>query len=81
MEVSMKIQILGSGCASCVEVTKNAEIAIEGLGGAFEVEKITDIVQIASMGVMQTPAVAIDGVVKIKGKIPTAEEIKALIEN
>jgi len=81
MEVSMKIQILGPGCASCVEVEKNAEIAIKELDGTFEIEKITDIVQIATMGVMQTPAVAIDGVVKIKGKIVTAEEIKALIEN
>ena len=76
----MKIQILGSGCASCLEVAKNAEKAIEGLDGNFEIEKITDIVQIATMGVMQTPAVAIDGVVKIKGKIASVEEIAALIK-
>lgn len=76
----MKIQILGSGCASCVEVYKNAEQAIADLDGDFEIVKITDIVQIATMGVMQTPAVAIDGVVKIKGKIATVAEIKAVVE-
>ena len=75
----MKIQILGSGCASCLEVVKNAEEAIKNIDGSFEIEKVTDIAQIAIMGVMQTPAVAIDGVVKIKGKIATVEEIKALL--
>lgn len=76
----MKIQILGSGCASCSVVAKNAEKAIEGLDGDYEIEKITDIVQIATMGVMQTPAVAIDGNVKIKGKVPSVDEIAALIK-
>ena len=76
----MKIQILGSGCASCIEVAKNAEEAIKGLDGNFEIEKVTDIVKIATMGVMQTPAVAIDGVVKIKGKVASVEEITNLLK-
>lgn len=76
----MKIQILGSGCASCLEVYKNAEEAIKDLDGDFEIVKITDIVQIATMGVMQTPAVAINGVVKIKGKVSSVADIKEIVE-
>jgi small redox-active disulfide protein 2 len=75
----MKVQILGSGCAACQEVAKNAEEAIKGRESEYEIEKVTDIAQIAMMGVMQTPAVAIDGNVKIKGKIASVEEIKAVL--
>ncbi len=76
----MKIQILGAGCAACKKVLENAEKAIEGKKGNFEIEKVTDMAQIAAMGVMQTPAVAIDGVVKSKGRVISSEEIAELIK-
>jgi len=75
----MKIQILGTGCQNCVKLAKNAEEAAKAKGGEYVVEKVTDIKQIMSYGVMQTPALAIDGKVKSVGKMLTVEEIKKLL--
>ncbi len=75
----MKIQILGTGCQNCVKLAKNAEEAVKAKGGDYEIEKVTDIREIMSYGVMQTPALAIDGKVKSVGKMLTVEEIKKLL--
>ncbi len=75
----MKIQILGTGCQNCVKLAKNAEEAARAKGGDYEIEKVTDIREIMSYGVMQTPALAIDGKVKSVGKMLTVEEIKKLL--
>ena len=75
----MKIQILGTGCQNCVKLAKNAEEAAKAKGGEYVIEKVTDIKQIMSYGVMQTPALAIDGKVKSVGKTLTVEEIKKLL--
>jgi len=74
------VQILGTGCAKCETLKKNTEQAIQELGLEAKVEKITDIMKITSFGVMMTPALAVDGQVKVVGKVPTAEEIKALLK-
>lgn len=74
----MKIQILGTGCPKCKALTEAAETAAKGLGVAYEVEKVTDIEQIMSFGVMMTPALVIDGEVKVVGKIPSQDELKQL---
>jgi small redox-active disulfide protein 2 len=76
----MKIEILGTGCAKCEKLTQNAKKAVEEAGISCEVEKITDMTKIMSMGVMMTPALAIDGEVKVVGKIPSPDEIKKLIK-
>ena len=73
------VQILGTGCAKCEKLKKNAEQAIQELGVAAEVEKVTDIGQITACGVMMTPALAVDGHVKVVGKVPSADEIKAFL--
>ncbi len=75
----MKIQILGAGCQNCVRLAKNAEDAVKAKGIECEVEKVTDIKEIMSYGVMQTPALAIDGKVKSVGKMLSVEEIKKLL--
>jgi len=72
----MEIKILGTGCAKCRKVYGNAKKAIEELGVDSEVEKVEDIDKIISFGVMMTPAVVINGVVKASGRIPNTEEIK-----
>ena len=72
----MKIEILGTGCPKCETVAKNALAAVAQLGIQAEVVKVTDITEIASRGVMLTPAVAIDGEIKAVGKVPTVGEIK-----
>ena len=74
------IQILGTGCPKCEKLKKNAEEAAKLAGIEALVEKITDIGQITSFGVMMTPAVAIDGEVKSVGKVLSAEEIRALLQ-
>jgi small redox-active disulfide protein 2 len=75
----MKIQILGTGCAKCLKLTENAKLAAEEKGVDFEIEKVTDINKIMDFGVMITPAIAIDGVVKSVGKVLSTDDIKKLL--
>ena len=75
-----KIQILGTGCPKCKKLAENAEAAAKALGIEYEIEKVTDINEIMKFGVMMTPALAVDGKVKVVGKIISAEEIKKLIQ-
>lgn len=74
-----KLQILGSGCPKCKKLAEQTEAAAKALGIEYELEKVTDINQIMSFGVAMTPALAVDGEVKLVGKVPGVEEIKALI--
>ena len=75
----MKIQILGSGCAKCRALTAVAEQAAQDLGLIYELEKITDVKEFVDFGVMFTPALAIDGTVKVSGKVPSLDETKKLL--
>jgi small redox-active disulfide protein 2 len=79
MEVSMKIQILGSGCPKCKALEANARQAVAELGMDVEIEKVTSTDEIMEMGVMMTPAIAIDGDVKNSGSILSSEKIIDLI--
>jgi len=74
-----KIKILGTGCPKCRQLTRNAEAAARELGIESEIEKITDINEIMKFGVMMTPSLAVNGKVKIVGKVATIEEIKKLL--
>ena len=71
-----KLQILGTGCPKCKKLTENAEAAAKELGIEYQLEKVTDINQIMSFGVMMTPALVVDGQVKSAGKILSVEQIK-----
>jgi small redox-active disulfide protein 2 len=75
----MKIQILGTGCPKCKKLAEHAETAAKALQLDFELEKITDISQIISFGVMTTPALAVDGEVKLLGMVPSVEELKNIL--
>ena len=75
----MKIQILGTGCPKCRQLAANAEAAAKALGLDFEIVKVTDLNEIMAFGVMLTPALAVDGVVKVAGKVPGVEELKKLL--
>lgn len=75
----MKLQILGTGCAKCNALTQATEQAAQTLGLPYELEKVTDLKQIMAFGVMQTPALVVDGKVKLAGKVPSADEIKKLL--
>jgi small redox-active disulfide protein 2 len=74
-----KIQILGTGCPKCKKLTEVAEEAADSIGLDYELEKVSDIREIMKFGVMTTPALAVDGEVKVSGKVPSVEEIKGLI--
>ncbi len=71
-----KIQVLGSGCAKCQQTAANAKEAVDALGLATEIEKVSKPADIARFGVMFTPALVVDGQVKVAGRVPTVDEIK-----
>ena len=74
-----KIQILGTGCPKCRKLAENAEAAATSLGIKYELVKITDINEIMEFGVMMTPALAVDGELKLTGKVPSVDDIKELL--
>ncbi|MDD2765556.1 MAG: thioredoxin family protein [Opitutaceae bacterium] len=74
-----KIQVLGTGCPKCMKLTEAAETAAKALGLSYEIEKVTDLNRIAEFGVMFTPALVVDGTVKVAGKVPSLEEMKKLL--
>lgn len=76
----MKIEVLGTGCPKCKKTYENAEKAIKELGVEAELVKVYDSVEIAKRGVFEMPALAIDGEIKIAGRIPGKEEIKELLK-
>ncbi|ACS80263.1 MULTISPECIES: thioredoxin family protein [Maridesulfovibrio] len=71
----MKIQVLGPGCPKCAKAEKIVQEAVAESGIQAEVVKISDFQEIAMMGVFSTPAVAIDGEVKVMGKVPSKNEV------
>jgi len=75
----MKIEVLGTGCPKCVALMDNVVAAVAELGIEAELAKVTDIVEIADRGVMMTPALSVDGEVKIVGKLATVAELKTLL--
>ncbi len=76
----MKIQILGTGCAKCNALMLATEKAAQALGLQYELEKVTDLQQIMAFGVMTTPALAVDGKVKVSGKVPSVGELKTMLQ-
>ena len=75
-----KIQILGTGCPKCKKLAECAEQAAKELGIEYELEKVTKIADIMKFGVMVTPALVVDGKVKVAGKVPAIEELKEMIK-
>jgi small redox-active disulfide protein 2 len=76
----MKIQVLGTGCAKCELLAQQTKKAADELGLDAEVEKVTDINEILGFGVMMTPALAVDGEVKVVGKVPAIDELKEMLK-
>lgn len=76
----MLIKVMGPGCAKCAEAEKTVRAAVEEAGVQAEIEKVTDFQEIAKMGVLGTPAVAIDGQVKCSGRAPSKDEVLAWVK-
>jgi small redox-active disulfide protein 2 len=79
-EGDVKIQVLGTGCAKCKQLTANAEMAVAELGLAVPVEKVEDLREIMKFKVMSTPALVVDGAVRSTGKVLTPEDVKKLLQ-
>lgn len=75
----MEILVLGPGCAKCVKTYEAIKKVIDETGTDATVRKVDDIMEIMKWGVMSTPAVVVDGEVKIKGYIPSDTEIRKLL--
>jgi small redox-active disulfide protein 2 len=74
-----KLQILGPGCSKCKALAEQTEKAAKAMGLEYELEKVTDIEKILAFGVMSTPALAVDGEVKVVGRVPGLDEVKNLL--
>ena len=75
-----KIQILGTGCPKCNQLEENARIAVDRAGVQCEIQKVSNLKEIMGFGVMITPALAIDGEVKVSGKVLSVGEIISLLQ-
>ena len=76
----MKIQVLGTGCQKCKTLAQLTEQAVTELGIAAEITKVTDLREIMALGVMMTPALAVNGTVRVSGRVPGVAEIKAMLQ-
>ncbi|MEI7939449.1 MAG: thioredoxin family protein [Verrucomicrobiota bacterium] len=74
-----QLLILGMGCAKCSKLYEVTEQAAKELGVAYEINKVTDLKQIMALQVMVTPALVVDGTVKVAGRVPSVDEIKKLL--
>ena len=74
-----KLQVLGTGCPKCKQLAETVEAAAKALGIDYELEKVKDINEIMAFGVMVTPALVVDGDIKVSGKVPSVDEIKAML--
>jgi small redox-active disulfide protein 2 len=75
----MKIQVLGTGCPKCQKLAEQTEQAARETGVDYTLEKVTDINAILAAGVMMTPALVVDGEVKVSGRIPTVPELQNML--
>jgi small redox-active disulfide protein 2 len=75
----MKIEILGMGCATCNKLEDTVRLAVSEMGIDAQIDHVKDIKKIMTYGVMTTPALVIDGVVKAAGKLPSLADIKQMI--
>ncbi len=75
----MQLTVIGPGCARCKTLAQLTEQAAKELGVAYEIKKVTDLKEIMAWGVMVTPALAVDGTIKLAGRVPSLDEIKKLI--
>ncbi len=74
-----KLQILGTGCPKCKKLAELTEEAANELGIDYGIEKVSEVQKIMEFGVMVTPALAVDGEVKVAGKVPSVDDIKKMI--
>ncbi|MDP3851085.1 MAG: thioredoxin family protein [Luteolibacter sp.] len=77
----MKLQILGTGCAKCKQLAAATKATADRLGLDYEMEKVTDFIRFAELGVMVTPALLVDGKLKIAGRVPSDAELETMLQS
>jgi len=75
----MQLLVIGPGCAKCKTLAQSTEQAVKELGVPAEINKVTDLRQIMALGVMMTPALAVNGTIKVTGKVPSVAELKGIL--
>lgn len=75
----MQIEILGTGCPKCSQLAESVQQAVARAGLAAEVTKVTDLNQITARGVLMTPALVVDGLVRVSGRVPSVAELEKLL--
>ena len=76
----MQILVIGPGCTKCKTLAQFTEQAVKELGVTADISKVTDLKQIMALGVMMTPALVVNGTIKVTGKVPSVPEIKAILQ-
>lgn len=76
----MNLLVLGSGCAKCAKLYELTEHAAKELGVPYEINKVTDLQQILALRVMMTPALVVNGTVKLAGRLPSLDELKTILK-
>ncbi len=79
MSEAMQLLVLGTGCAKCNQLYAATESAAKELGVAYALSKLSDLKQIMALRVMVTPALVVNGAVKVTGRVPGKEELKKLL--
>jgi small redox-active disulfide protein 2 len=74
-----RLQVFGPGCAKCKKLAEVTEEAAKAMGIEYSLEKVSDLVQMMNHGIMSTPALAVDGEVKVAGRVPGTDEIKKML--
>lgn len=75
----MKLQILGTRCAKCNQLAAATQAVADRLGIDYEMEKVTDFMRFAEFGVMVTPALVVDGKLKVAGRVPSAADLEKML--
>jgi small redox-active disulfide protein 2 len=76
----INLLVIGPGCAKCKTLAQFAEQAVKELGVTAEINKVNELKQIMALGVMMTPALAVNGTIKVVGKVPSVAEIKTILQ-
>ena len=76
----MQLLVIGPGCAKCKTLAQFTEQAVKELGVTAEINKVTDLNQIMALGVMMTPALAVNGTIKVSGKVPSVPALKTILQ-
>ena len=73
------VKVLGPGCPKCEDLYRLTEMVVRQMGLECDIEKVTDMREITSYGILMTPALVVDGEVKLSGKLPTADDLKKML--